>query len=136
MNKISKSRAWELDRDHLLHPYTDFSKFRDEGSQVISRAEGMYVSDDTGADFLDGIAGLWCVNIGHGRREMAEAILALCSGKCEHCRTFTWLCFGNSSRYTAKFLYAVALALPTSHLLREWRRPLSLSDSAAVRTAI
>ena len=74
MNKITKSKAWELDRAHLLHPYTNFSKFRDEGSQVINRAEGMYVSDDTGADFLDGIAGLWCVNIGHGRREMAEAI--------------------------------------------------------------
>ena len=74
MNQITKSKAWELDRAHLLHPYTNISKFRDEGSQVINRAEGMYVSDDTGADFLDGIAGLWCVNIGHGRREMAEAI--------------------------------------------------------------
>lgn len=74
MNKITKSRAWQLDRDHVLHPYTDFAKFKDEGSQVIQRAEGMYVSDDTGAQFLDGIAGLWCVNIGHGRREMAEAI--------------------------------------------------------------
>ncbi len=74
MKKITKSRAWQLDRDHVLHPYTDFAKFKDEGSQVIQRAEGMYVSDDTGAQFLDGIAGLWCVNIGHGRREMAEAI--------------------------------------------------------------
>ena len=74
MNQITKSKAWELDRAHLLHPYTNISKFRDEGSQVINRAEGMFVSDDTGADFLDGIAGLWCVNIGHGRREMAEAI--------------------------------------------------------------
>ena len=34
----------------------------------------MYVTDSTGRRLLDGIAGLWCVNIGHGRREMADAI--------------------------------------------------------------
>ena len=64
----------EMDRKHVLHPYTDFSTFLDEGSQVIDGAEGMYVTDTDGRKLLDGIAGLWCVNIGHGRRDMAEAI--------------------------------------------------------------
>ena len=65
---------WEMDRDHVMHPYTDFSTFHAEGSHVIARAEGAYVTDAEGNRFLDGIAGLWCVNIGHGRREMANAI--------------------------------------------------------------
>ncbi|WP_372993453.1 aminotransferase class III-fold pyridoxal phosphate-dependent enzyme, partial [Sulfitobacter sp.] len=66
--------AWEMDRDHLLHPYSDFATFKDEGSQVIESANGIHVTDSTGRKLLDGIAGLWCVNIGHGRRDMAEAI--------------------------------------------------------------
>ena len=65
---------WEMDRDHFIHPYTDFSVFAEEGSQVISRASGVTVSDESGRDYLDAIAGLWCVNIGHGREEMANAI--------------------------------------------------------------
>ena len=65
---------WAKDRAHVLHPYTDFSTFHAEGSQVITGAEGMYVTDSDGRRLLDGIAGLWCVNIGHGRRDMAEAI--------------------------------------------------------------
>ncbi|MBY5986573.1 aminotransferase [Roseovarius atlanticus] len=72
---ISNARsAWEKDRDHLIHPYADFSTFKEEGSQVIASAKGMYVTDTDGRQLLDGIAGLWCVNIGHGREDMAEAI--------------------------------------------------------------
>ena len=71
---IDTQSVWQMDRDHVIHPYTDFSTFAKEGSQVITNAEGAYVVDAQGNRFLDGIAGLWCVNIGHGRREMAEAI--------------------------------------------------------------
>lgn len=66
--------AWAKDRAHVLHPYTDFSTFHAEGSQVITGASGMHVTDSDGKKLLDGIAGLWCVNIGHGSREMADAI--------------------------------------------------------------
>lgn len=66
--------AWAKDRDHVLHPYTDFSSFAKTGSQIIEKAKGMHVTDDKGRTLLDGIAGLWCVNIGHGRPEMADAI--------------------------------------------------------------
>ena len=71
---IDAQSVWQMDRDHVIHPYTDFSTFAEEGSQVITGAEGAYVVDAEGNRFLDGIAGLWCVNIGHGRKEMAEAI--------------------------------------------------------------
>ena len=74
MNVKEANSAWAKDRAHVLHPYTDFSTFKEEGSQVITGADGMYVTDTDGRKLLDGIAGLWCVNIGHGRRDMAEAI--------------------------------------------------------------
>ena len=67
-------RLWQMDRDHFIHPYTDFSVFQEEGSQIIQRASGVHVSDADGREYLDAIAGLWCVNIGHGREEMADAI--------------------------------------------------------------
>lgn len=76
MNKPDANSTWAKDRAHVLHPYTDFSSFHDEGSQVIDGASGMHVTDTDGRKLLDGIAGLWCVNIGHGRQEMADAIAA------------------------------------------------------------
>lgn len=72
MDKANK--VWRMDKDHFIHPYSDFSIFKEEGSQIITDAEGMYVTDSEGNQFLDGIAGLWCVNIGHGRKEMADRI--------------------------------------------------------------
>ncbi|MFY2826036.1 aminotransferase [Ruegeria sp. MALMAid1280] len=74
MTTLDRNAAFEQDRAHLIHPYTDFSTFSKEGSQIIECAEGMHVSDTEGNRLLDGIAGLWCVNIGHGRKEMADTI--------------------------------------------------------------
>lgn len=70
----SAKQIWEMDKNHFIHPYTDFNSFSEEGSQVISKAEGMHITDANGKSYIDSIAGLWCVNIGHGRTEMAEAI--------------------------------------------------------------
>ena len=63
-----------MDRDHYIHPWTDFSVFKEKGSLVIAESEGAYVFDSDGKRYLDGIGGLWCVNIGYGNEEMAEAI--------------------------------------------------------------
>lgn len=65
---------WQKDVDHYIHPWTDFSVFHEEGSLVIAEADGAYVFDSDGGRYIDGIGGLWCVNIGYGRDEMAEAI--------------------------------------------------------------
>ena len=62
------------DRDHNIHPWTDFSTFGEEGSLVVAESEGCYVYDSEGNRYLDGIGGLWCVNIGYGNDEMAQAI--------------------------------------------------------------
>src|SRR5579871_254103 len=65
---------WQKDRAHFLHPWTHFDTFKREGSLVIRDAQGAYVTDASGKRYLDGIGGLWCVNIGYGREEMARAI--------------------------------------------------------------
>ena len=66
--------AWQqLDRQHYLHPFTDHKALHAKGSRVIVRAEGVYLYDSDGERILDAMAGLWCVNLGYGRRELAEA---------------------------------------------------------------
>lgn len=75
MNNIESNRStWEMDRDHFLHPWTFFDSFKQDGSLVIESAEECYVRDSDGKKYFDGLAGLWCVNIGYGRDEMVEAI--------------------------------------------------------------
>lgn len=76
MKNYDHNAVWDMDRKHFIHPYANFEKFHEEGSQVITSAKGVHVTDSSGQKFLDGMAGLWCVNIGHGRREMADAIAA------------------------------------------------------------
>jgi len=74
MKKYNTEELWRKDRDHNIHPWTNFASFKEEGSLVMSHAEGPYVYDSDGNQFIDGIGGLWCVNIGYGREEMADAI--------------------------------------------------------------
>jgi putrescine aminotransferase len=62
----------DLDRQHYLHPFTDFKSLHARGARVIVRAEGCYLYDSDGERMLDGMAGLWCVNVGYGRRELAD----------------------------------------------------------------
>ncbi len=62
------------DKDHFIHPWTDFSTFQQEGSEVIVESEGAYIFNSDGDRFLDGIGGLWCVNVGYARDEIARAI--------------------------------------------------------------
>ncbi|MEE8295520.1 MAG: aspartate aminotransferase family protein [Sphingomonadales bacterium] len=66
----------ELDRDHHLHPFTDPAALNAKGTRVITRAEGSYIWDSEGNKILDGMAGLWCVNVGYGRKELIEAATA------------------------------------------------------------
>ncbi len=72
--QYDSQEIWEKDRSHHLHPWTDFSTFKDRGSLILAEANGAYVSDAQGNTYLDGIGGLWCVNVGYGRREIAQAM--------------------------------------------------------------
>ncbi len=62
------------DAAHHIHPFSDMKALNAEGSRVIVRGEGSWIWDSDGNRILDGMAGLWCVNIGHGRKEIADAI--------------------------------------------------------------
>ena len=68
----SHSQMQALDAAHHLHPFTDHKDLREAGSRIIVRGEGPYVYDLDGNQILDGMAGLWCVNVGYGREELAE----------------------------------------------------------------
>ncbi|MGE0283342.1 MAG: aspartate aminotransferase family protein, partial [Rhizobiaceae bacterium] len=63
----------QADAAHHLHPFTDHRELRAAGSRMITRADGPFVYDSEGNELLDGMAGLWCVNVGYGRKELAEA---------------------------------------------------------------
>lgn len=62
-----------LDSAHYLHPFTDFKDLGSRGARVMTRAEDIYVWDSEGRKVLDAMSGLWCVNVGYGRKEIAEA---------------------------------------------------------------
>ena len=66
--------AW--DRDHFFHPSTHMAGHArgDTPTRVIDSAEGVYITDREGKRSLDGFAGLYCVNVGYGRTEIADAI--------------------------------------------------------------
>lgn len=77
MNDISriKSPITELqlrDNLHYLHPFSDYIELHAEGSRIQDHAEGVYIWDTEGRRIIDGLAGLGCVNLGYGRRELAE----------------------------------------------------------------
>ena len=58
---------------HHFQPFSDNKELAEQGVKLISKAEGVYIYEDNGKKYLDGMAGLWCVNIGYGRKELVEA---------------------------------------------------------------
>ena len=69
-----ETEEWQkLDISHHLHPFTDPKYFDNKKPLIINKADGVYVWDTDGRKILDGMAGLWCVNIGYGRKELIEA---------------------------------------------------------------
>ncbi|MEY4756795.1 MAG: hypothetical protein RJA34_1693, partial [Pseudomonadota bacterium] len=73
MNPINTAEIQALDSAHFLHPFTDFKDLGSRGARVMTRADNIYVWDSEGARVLDAMSGLWCVNVGYGRRELADA---------------------------------------------------------------
>jgi putrescine aminotransferase len=70
----NSTAEWQaLDRAHHLHPFTDSTVLNREGVRIITKASGVHLWDSEGRRLIDGMAGLWCVNIGYGRTELADA---------------------------------------------------------------
>jgi putrescine---pyruvate transaminase len=63
-----------LDEAHHLHPFTDHGAMHRDGTHVVRSAKGSSFTGEDGREILDGLAGLWCVNVGYGRDEIAQAV--------------------------------------------------------------
>ena len=128
-SKFSTQDLWRKDRDHSIHPWTDFSRFKEEGSLIIGGSEGAYVEDTDGKRYLDAIAGLWCVNIGYGREEMAEAIAEQAKQICYYC-TFTHLATPPAATLAGKL--AELAPKPLNHVF--FGTGGSMANETAIRT--
>ncbi len=72
--KSNQTKRWqEMDAAHHLHPFTTHHELAKTGVRVITKAKGVYIWDSEGNRLIDGMAGLWCVQVGYGREELAEA---------------------------------------------------------------
>jgi 4-aminobutyrate--pyruvate transaminase len=60
------------DLAHLLHPTTNLKLHREKGPAVHERAQGVYLWDNQGNQYLEGMAGLWCTALGYGNKELAR----------------------------------------------------------------
>ena len=70
----NQTRHWQaLDAAHHIHPFSDTAALNKEGVRVITSAKGVWLTDSEGKRLLDGMAGLWCVQLGYGNEELAEA---------------------------------------------------------------
>ena len=72
-NHMPTAELQALDAAHHMHPFSTQSDLAATGTRVITSAKGVMLKDSEGQEILDAMAGLWCVNVGYGREELAEA---------------------------------------------------------------
>ena len=74
MDKSARNYPLEdIDRETMFHPNTSIADHIKKGPHIIANARGVRIKDHQGRDLIDCGAGLWCVNIGYGRKEMGDA---------------------------------------------------------------
>lgn len=74
---IDIAKISELDRRSVLHPFTQLKEFatgKAGDPTIVETGKGIRIQDAAGKELIDGFAGLYCVNVGYGRTEVAEAI--------------------------------------------------------------
>ena len=72
---VSPNSTAARDVAYNLHPHTHLGQHEDKGPFVISRGEGIYVWDDEGNQYIEGLAGLWCVSLGFSEERLIEAAI-------------------------------------------------------------
>lgn len=109
----SKQQLENWDRTSFMHPSTHLAQFArgDLANRVIQKGEGVFIEDIEGNRLLDGFSGLYCVNIGYGRQEVAEAIA-------EQARTLAY--------YHAYVGHGTQASITLSHMILE-RAPENMS---------
>ena len=71
--QVDTAAMQALDSAHYMHPFTDTQSLAAQGARVVTHADNIYIWDSQGKKLLDAMSGLWCVNIGYGRTELAQA---------------------------------------------------------------
>jgi putrescine---pyruvate transaminase len=73
MSTKTTAELQAADAAHFLHPFTDFQGLARKGSRIITRADNIWLWDSEGAQILDAMSGLWCVNVGYGQQTLIDA---------------------------------------------------------------
>ena len=129
-NQFDARELWQQDHDHVLHPYTHFDSFAKEGSLVLVEGEGCYVTDAGGRRYFDGIGGMWCVNVGYGRKEIAETMAEQALKLC-YSTTFVDVTNAPAARLAAKLAALAPASLNHVHYATSG----SLAVDSAIRIA-
>jgi 4-aminobutyrate--pyruvate transaminase len=58
---------------NVLHPYTNLAMHEQNGPHIVTQGRGIYVTDETGKEYIEGLAGLWCTSFGFGEEELVKA---------------------------------------------------------------
>jgi putrescine aminotransferase len=109
--KPNQTEQWRaLDAAHHIHPFTQSSLLARQGVRIITRAEGIYLWDSDGKRLIDGMSGLWCVNVGYGNPELARA-------GAEALATLPYYnhFFKTTNPYTVELAAKLATLLPEGH---------------------
>ena len=107
----NQTKHWQaLDAAHHVHPFSDTAALNKEGVRVITRGKGVYLWDSDGKKIIDGMAGLWCVQVGYGNEELAEAGY-------EALKTLPYYnhFFKTSNPWTIELAAKLATLLPSGH---------------------
>jgi 4-aminobutyrate---pyruvate transaminase len=72
-SKFDTATLRQMDIDHMLHPVTNLKRHAESGPLTMVRGEGSKIWDSDGKEYIDSFAGLWNVNVGHGRTVLADA---------------------------------------------------------------
>jgi putrescine aminotransferase len=105
------TKHWQaLDAAHHVHPFSDTTALNKEGARVITHADGVYLWDSEGNKIIDGMAGLWCVQLGYGNNALAEA-------GCEALHKLPYYnhFFKTTNPYTIELATKLASLLPDGH---------------------
>ncbi|MFQ5514925.1 MAG: aspartate aminotransferase family protein [Myxococcota bacterium] len=76
MTDLDLATLLDLDRAHLIHPLTELRKHAQKGPRIVTGGEGIHLRLADGREVIDGLSGLFNINVGHGRREIADAVHA------------------------------------------------------------
>jgi putrescine aminotransferase len=72
----------KIDQAHHIHPFTNHNQMHQDGSYIITSGKGCWVKDENDRELFDGLAGLWCTNVGYGRQEIIDAVTKQMSNLC------------------------------------------------------